>query len=317
MAWVRIDDGFARHPKVVAAGPLAMAMQVAALCYCNRELTDGFVPRAVAKTLLDFDIDRADGTRYTVAWVSGHAGDDMSSEWIISLMVEAGMWDEVPGGYRIHDYHDYQPSKEQVLQEREGNRKRQAAWRERNAVTNSVSNDATNGPVTGAPYPVPVPEPDPETEGANAPNARAKEPADFLAFWDEYPTGHGSRVKTLTAWRKVVRKADVPAVMAGLAAWKACERWERGYIVAAQTWLAEKRWLDPPPEAAPRASPGNGRHDPNAGLLRVVTPPTPEEVERTERIRREALAKSGETAEERWRRLHPEIAGPAPRIQRS
>ena len=118
MAWVRIDDGFARHPKVVAAGPLAMAMQVAALCYCNRELTDGFIPRAVAKNLLDFEIDRADGVRYTVAWVSGHAGDDMSAQWCIDIMVESGMWREVPGGYQIHDYHDYQPSKEEVLSQK-------------------------------------------------------------------------------------------------------------------------------------------------------------------------------------------------------
>src|SRR6266540_5902380 len=54
MPWVRIDEEFARHPKVVAAGPLGMAMQVAALCYCNQYLTDGFIPRTVVAGLLDF-----------------------------------------------------------------------------------------------------------------------------------------------------------------------------------------------------------------------------------------------------------------------
>ena len=115
MAWVRIDDGFARHPKVAAAGPLAMAMQVAALCYCNRELTDGFVPRAVARTLLDWQVDREDGQRYTVAITSGMAGNDVSNDWVINLMVESGMWREVKGGYHVHDFDQYQPSKAEVL----------------------------------------------------------------------------------------------------------------------------------------------------------------------------------------------------------
>ncbi len=60
MPWVRIDEKFARHPKVMRAGPLGIAMQVSALCYCNEHLTDGFVPRAVARTLLDWEVHADD-----------------------------------------------------------------------------------------------------------------------------------------------------------------------------------------------------------------------------------------------------------------
>ena len=55
MAWVKIDDNFAQHPKIAQVGPLGMAMQIAALCYCNRLMTDGFIPKRVASTLLALD----------------------------------------------------------------------------------------------------------------------------------------------------------------------------------------------------------------------------------------------------------------------
>src|SRR3990167_2964612 len=44
MAWVRLDEEFPDHPKIVSAGPLAAWLYVAGLCYCNRLLTNGFIP---------------------------------------------------------------------------------------------------------------------------------------------------------------------------------------------------------------------------------------------------------------------------------
>jgi len=127
MPWVRLDEEFARHPKVAAAGPLAIAMQVAGLCYCNQNLTDGFIPRSVARTLLDWQVERPDGTIQELAVTTGMCGDDVTSDWVIELMLEAGLWDRVPRGYQIHDYLDYQPSKVQVIADRE--QKREAGRR--------------------------------------------------------------------------------------------------------------------------------------------------------------------------------------------
>jgi hypothetical protein len=99
MVWVRIDEDFAQHPKLVSAGPNAMALQVAALCYANRNLTDGFLPRAAVHGLIpsDVDSDAAETTKRLIAH---------------------GIWEEVEGGYAIHDYLDYQPSREQVRRQR-------------------------------------------------------------------------------------------------------------------------------------------------------------------------------------------------------
>lgn len=48
MGWVKLDDGFAMHPKVVGLSLEAKWSYVAALCYAARYRTDGIVPDVVA-----------------------------------------------------------------------------------------------------------------------------------------------------------------------------------------------------------------------------------------------------------------------------
>lgn len=119
MTWVRLDDGFAQHPKVVAAGPLAMAMQVAALCYCNKNLTDGFVPWPVAQSLLSWEFLGQENDRgrpvFRIGVSCGMAGDDVTCQTAINALLLNGMWEETDGGFQIHDYLDYQPSKAEIL----------------------------------------------------------------------------------------------------------------------------------------------------------------------------------------------------------
>lgn len=139
MAWVRLDDGFPDHPKVVRAGDLAAWLYVCGLTYANRQGTDGFIPAAI--------VPRLTGLKNPLA--------------LANRLVEAGLWERSEdGGYRIHDYLEYQPSAERVRQERSTNAARQASWRgKRNAVTNAGSHAIINEGVTGAPYPIPVTSP--------------------------------------------------------------------------------------------------------------------------------------------------------------
>lgn len=94
MPWVRLDENFPEHPKVVAAGPLAGWLHVCALAYCNRHLTDGFIPEAVVRRLTGLT-------------------DRQVREAIGALEVQS-MWQPAAGGYSIHDYLDYQLSSEDV-----------------------------------------------------------------------------------------------------------------------------------------------------------------------------------------------------------
>lgn len=47
MSWVRLDDGFADHPKIAALDDRAFRIHIWALCYSARHLTDGFLAQEV------------------------------------------------------------------------------------------------------------------------------------------------------------------------------------------------------------------------------------------------------------------------------
>lgn len=128
--WVKTDDEMADHPKILRAaetvGDSALATMVAALGYCNRKLTDGRVPAAAVRGL------------------THHARPKV----VAQALVDAGLWEPVDGGYQVHDFHEYQPSKADVEAERAKGAKRVAKHRGRktlvtpagNAVTSPVSN---------------------------------------------------------------------------------------------------------------------------------------------------------------------------------
>ena len=105
--WVKIDDNLPDHPKVLAAGPLAGWLFVCGLAYCNRYLTDGLIPSAMVGRLADID-DPAP---------------------LAGRLVEAGLWIACAGGYKVHDYLEYQPSARKIRARREANRRRAAAYR--------------------------------------------------------------------------------------------------------------------------------------------------------------------------------------------
>ena len=107
MTWGRLDDEFPDHPKVLSAGPLAELLQVRAICYANRHLTDGVIPAAaVGKLTHDFDRLILDGT------------DARSIDWA-GIMVKHGLWEPHGADYQIHDFLVYNLAKADVLATRQ------------------------------------------------------------------------------------------------------------------------------------------------------------------------------------------------------
>ena len=98
--WVKLDDNFAEHPKLIKAGPRAGWLHVAALCYCSRQLTDGHIPETALRLLM--------------------AGGRVLAD----RLVEAGLWEPEGDGWHIHDYLDYQPSAAKVRAERQSAQER-------------------------------------------------------------------------------------------------------------------------------------------------------------------------------------------------
>jgi hypothetical protein len=189
MSWIRIDDHFDEHPKLARVGPLGWALWIAGLAYCNRNLTDGFIPFNKAHAMMGLDTYGSEGRVWTACVTSGMSGDDVTCKGIAGWLVEAGLWEIGPGGYQVHDYLAYQPSKKQVLAERAATARRQERFRERhyqtvvptdvansedggvanpgdrevdNASETAISNTTTNA--APGPNPVPGPGPGPEPE---------------------------------------------------------------------------------------------------------------------------------------------------------
>jgi hypothetical protein len=130
--WVKVDDRFDEHPKFEKLGAAATALWFKCLAYCNRNLTDGFVPSSAAE-------QRA------------FALDPAAPMFPVNELLEAGLWERRPGGYYFHDYPDYQPSKAEVTAEREAAARRKERWR--NARRNAVPNAVRSG-TPGSRFPV-------------------------------------------------------------------------------------------------------------------------------------------------------------------
>ena len=116
MPWFKCDVGIATHPKVLTAGPLALAVQIRAICYAAQNLTDGFIP-TFAVPLLTTGMDE-------IHLCIQDTGDGVSLsesaaqiDWP-SFMVSHGLWHEVCGGYQIHDYLQWNPSKKEIEDKR-------------------------------------------------------------------------------------------------------------------------------------------------------------------------------------------------------
>lgn len=104
MPWFKIDDGFHSHPKVIAAGNAAIGLWARCGSWSSDQLTDGFVPAAVAR-------------------MYGSAAE-------AKALVREGLWDAADGGYLMHDFHDFNPTAETVRAEREAAAERQRRHRE-------------------------------------------------------------------------------------------------------------------------------------------------------------------------------------------
>lgn len=125
MSWVRIDDQAPTNRKLLRAGPAACWLWVCGLAYCQRHLTDGFIPDEVIPLL---------GVRsHYMRLTSG--------------LVVAELWLREEGGYRIKDYLEYNQSRNQVIAKRADDLRRKSKIpRGIHAESGRIPNDPTRAP---------------------------------------------------------------------------------------------------------------------------------------------------------------------------
>jgi hypothetical protein len=103
LPWFRLDDSFHSHPKILAAGNEAVGLYVRCGTYAAAHLTDGKLPRDIVLLY--------------------------GSDALADKLVAAKLWRRTRGGWQIHDYLDYNPSREAVDNERKAAAERQKRWR--------------------------------------------------------------------------------------------------------------------------------------------------------------------------------------------
>ena len=100
--WVRIDDRFTTHPKILVLSLKARWVYLECLCYSAGHLTDGKVPGQL---------------------LAGHRRE-------LAELLHQDLLSKDGDSWQIHDWLDWNPSRQQVLQRREAERERMQKWRE-------------------------------------------------------------------------------------------------------------------------------------------------------------------------------------------
>jgi hypothetical protein len=99
-----VDDNLAFHPKAILAQNPALGLWVRAGSWAAQQLSDGFVPREIARSLgTPSQIDR---------------------------LITAGLWLPCGQGYEFHQWADRQLLRKDVEEKRAANAERIRKWRE-------------------------------------------------------------------------------------------------------------------------------------------------------------------------------------------
>ena len=157
MSWFKLDDRIFDNPKIAALSDRAKVAYLESGTYCARELTDGFVPLNKAKAI---------------------AGTTRALKELVP-----GLWEPVAGGYRIHDYLDYNPTREKVLADKAALSKRRSEAGSKGAAVRWQTDGKEDGKSLAsdmAPLPVTPSIPDPVSQN---PLPADPEPSAALAEW--------------------------------------------------------------------------------------------------------------------------------------
>lgn len=142
MAWVRIEDAVTEHQKHLKAGPAASWLWVCGIAYCQRQLSDGFIPDEAV----------------------GMLGVPKGVKVLIERLVSVGLFHRTEGGYLVHDYHDFNDTRAEALarkhtvseQRREAGRasgRRRAVQRDSNGTVERTLNPIPSHPIPSHPDP--------------------------------------------------------------------------------------------------------------------------------------------------------------------
>lgn len=139
MSWLRLDDGYMSHEKILQLRDGEFRLWHAALAECNKQANDGIFPKATLRVLY------------------GHLERPKTGLACTLALVKVGLWYDLGSHIRIHDYLEYQISSDQRKRLNKAAANRMQRHREskisrlsktddaqRYGVTNTVTDVVTN-----------------------------------------------------------------------------------------------------------------------------------------------------------------------------
>ena len=205
MAWVRIHDGALTHPKIVGLPDKAFRLWVWGLCYCQMHLTDGVIP-----------VQALIGPTRTAA-----------------VLVLARLWEALEtGGWRVHDYLEWNDSRALVLRKRSEAKERMTNARQRSSrehTPENFSGSSTLGRIGLA------------LEGKGC----GENPDGFERFWAAYPK-HSGRQACQKLWLALCPSPELQErIQRGVEAYvRHVGDWKPQFIKAPLHWLEGAHWDD-------------------------------------------------------------------------
>lgn len=246
--WIRIDDGFATHPKILKAGITALGLQIRAICYASQNKTDGFIPLE-AVPFLTVGLEPKD-------WAAH--------------MLHHGLWDAAENGFQVHDYLEWNMSKEQYDSMKEslsraGKKGMKSRWNGHkrgdnqgyNPPYNASYNQVNNLPITSLST---------SKDSLKSLNSLNSSSSEFEQFWNSYPRKIGKKAAQ-KAYQQAKDKPTIVELLAAIEKAKTSEQWTKDngqFIPHPATWLNQGRWTDEPTTTASRDH-GFDRKDYRAG----------------------------------------------------
>lgn len=130
MPWAKLCDNILWHPRTLGLSPNAVALFVGGLSYAARVLTDGMLPESITELV-------------KASWPIQNVGK------AVEELESRGLWIRNCDGWEIHDYLQYNMSRDEGEMYRELNanasgrtkelsRKRQRSYRERKKERNAA-----------------------------------------------------------------------------------------------------------------------------------------------------------------------------------
>lgn len=204
MSWAKFDDRYDDHRKIKRAWKAnrgSIGLHAMAITYCTRHATDGIV-----------DDD----------WLMERLPAKPERQKVLAVLVDCGLFEQVDGGYRVHDFLEYNASKEARSDLRHAARNAaRIRWEKADRTANGNAPRSAVAQYLTPPHPTtPIKTPLPPV-GGGPPDG---EPIDDTAP----PRPSGKRERELKAWRE------------RMAAWGAAHfpDAEPGAVSGAVSWLA-------------------------------------------------------------------------------